>query len=151
MTAFNTDLQLPWGTQQIEKAIPHRYPFLLVDKVLELIPKKQVVALKNISVSEPVLQGHFPGFPVFPGVMMVEGLAQAAGILSYVSLEKPITTMLLTEVQNARFRRLVQPGDVLTYRVTVTRSRGKFFWFSGAASVGDEIAVECDLSAQLSS
>ncbi len=144
------ELQLPWGISQIEKAIPHRYPFLLVDRVLEITPKKFILAVKNISVSDPVLQGHFPGFPVFPGVMMVEGLAQAAGILSYVSLEKPITQMLLTEVQNARFRRLVQPGDVLTYKVEVTKSRGKFFWFSGVASVGDEVAVECDLSAQLS-
>lgn len=144
------ELQLPWGIGQIEKAIPHRYPFLLVDRVLEITPKKHILAIKNISVSDPVLQGHFPGFPVFPGVMMVEGLAQAAGILSYVSLEKSITQMLLTEVQNARFRRLVQPGDVLTYKVEVTKSRGKFFWFSGVASVGDEVAVECDLSAQLS-
>ena len=140
-------LELPWGIREIERAIPHRYPFLLIDRVLELIPRESVLAIKNISVSDPVLQGHFPGSPIYPGVMTVEGLAQAAGILSYVSPEKGISSMLLTEVQNARFRRQIIPGDTITYSVRLVKSRGKFFWFAGQALVGNEVAVECELSA----
>lgn len=140
---------LPWGIREIEKAIPHRYPFLLVDRVLELAPKESILAIKNISVSDPVLQGHFPGSPIYPGVMTVEGLAQAAGVLSFVSTEKPISSMLLTEVQNARFRRQIVPGDTITYFVRVVKTRGKFFWFNGEARVGTEVAVECELSALL--
>ncbi|MEI8025729.1 MAG: 3-hydroxyacyl-ACP dehydratase FabZ [Pseudomonadota bacterium] len=140
-------LTMPWGIKEIERALPHRYPFLLIDRVLELVPRESVLAIKNISVSEPVLQGHFPGSPIYPGVMTVEGLAQAAGILSYVSPEKGISSMLLTEVQNARFRRQIIPGDTITYSVRLIKSRGKFFWFSGEARVGNEVAVECELSA----
>ncbi len=140
-------LTMPWGIKEIERALPHRYPFLLIDRVLELVPRESVLAIKNISVSEPVLQGHFPGSPIYPGVMTVEGLAQAAGILSYVSPEKGISSMLLTEVQNARFRRQIIPGDTITYSVRLLKSRGKFFWFSGEARVGNEVAVECELSA----
>jgi 3-hydroxyacyl-[acyl-carrier-protein] dehydratase len=145
------ELKLPWGIAEIEKAIPHRYPFLLVDRVINLISGESILAIKNISASDPVLQGHFPNHPVFPGVMTVEGLAQAAGILSFVSIDRPVTSMLLTEVQNARFRRQIIPGDTLIYDVKVKKSRGKFFWFSGQARVGDEIAVECELSAQVGS
>ncbi len=140
-------LTMPWGIKEIERALPHRYPFLLIDRVLELTPRESVLAIKNISVSEPVLQGHFPGSPIYPGVMTVEGLAQAAGILSYVSPEKGISSMLLTEVQKARFRRQIIPGDTITYSVRLIKSRGKFFWFAGEARVGDEVAVECELSA----
>lgn len=140
-------LTMPWGIKEIERALPHRYPFLLIDRVLELVPRESVLAIKNISVSEPVLQGHFPGSPIYPGVMTVEGLAQAAGILSYVSPEKGISSMLLTEVQKARFRRQIIPGDTITYSVRLIKSRGKFFWFSGEARVGNEVAVECELSA----
>jgi 3-hydroxyacyl-[acyl-carrier-protein] dehydratase len=147
MKTNDVDLKLPWGIAEIEKAIPHRYPFLLVDRVTHLTREGSILAIKNISASDPVLQGHFPNHPVFPGVMTIEGLAQAAGVLSYVSIDRPVSSMLLTEVKNARFRRQIVPGDTIIYDVKVVKFRGKFFWFSGQARVGDEIAVECELSA----
>jgi 3-hydroxyacyl-[acyl-carrier-protein] dehydratase len=137
----------PMGIQEIQQCIPHRYPFLLIDRVLEAVAHERIVAIKNVSFSDPVLQGHFPGNPVFPGVMIVEAIAQAAAVLGHLSYEAGLTACLLTEVSSARFRRQVVPGDVLTFDVRVARRRAPFFWFDTTASVAGELAAEVKLSA----
>ena len=137
----------PMGIQEIQQCIPHRYPFLLIDRVLEATAHERIVAIKNVSFSDPVLQGHFPGMPVYPGVMIVEAIAQAAAVLGHLSFEAGLSQCLLTEIQSARFRRQVVPGDVLTFDVRVAKRRTPFFWFDTTASVGSEIAAEVKLSA----
>lgn len=141
--------KLPLLIEDIKNCIPHRYPFLLIDKVTELIPGEKVVAIRNISASDPILQGHFPGNPIYPGVLQVEGLAQAAAVLGILSQDGPVSACLLTEVSSARFRRQVIPGDCLTYTVTVKKKRLPFYWFEANAMVGDEVAAEVLFSAKL--
>ena len=137
----------PMGIQEIQRCIPHRYPFLLIDRVLEAIPHEKIVSVRNVSFSDPILQGHFPGMPVYPGVMIVEAIAQAAAVLGHLSFEAGLSQCLLTEVQSARFRRQVVPGDVLTFDVRVAKRRTPFFWFDTTAAVGSEIVAEVKLSA----
>ncbi len=131
----------------IQKCIPHRHPFLLVDRVIELVPSQSIKAIKCISISDPILQGHFPDNPIMPGVMIVEGMAQVAGILGYKSLAAGFKQCLLTEISGARFRRPVVPGDVLVYEITVKKSRPPFFWFDAVATVDGDIAAKVELSA----
>lgn len=138
---------LPFGIEQINKCIPHRYPFLLVDQVIELVPNESIVAIKQISVSDPILQGHFPGNPVYPGVLLVEAMAQTSAILGHYCLEKGHKSVLLTEVNNARFRRQVVPGDTLKITIKIEKSRSPFFWFKGEVTVGGEVAAKATLSA----
>ena len=140
-------IELPMGVQQIQEVLPHRYPMLLIDKVLELTAEKSVVALRNVSISDPILQGHFPGQPVLPGVMIVEGMAQAAGILGRFSLDHLFKEVLLTEVSETRFRAKVVPGDTLLYKVCVEKKRGHFFWFQGQALVEDKVVASAKFSA----
>jgi 3-hydroxyacyl-[acyl-carrier-protein] dehydratase len=141
---------LPWKADVIQEAIPHRYPFLLVDRVTEVVDGEKVVAIKNISMSDPNLQGHFPGNPIFPGVFIVEGLAQAAAILGYASKGAALESCLLTGVKNAKFRKPVIPGDTLTYEVEVLKSKGAFYWFKATGLVDGNIVAQCELSAQIS-
>jgi beta-hydroxyacyl-ACP dehydratase FabZ len=138
---------LPMDIHAIQQCIPHRHPFLLVDRVLEASPNERIVAVKNVSIGEPVLQGHFPGNPVMPGVYIIEGIAQAAAVLGHLSYENGLTTCYLTEVSSARFRRPVVPGDVLRYEVTVLKRRAPFFWFDAIATVDGETVAEVKLSA----
>lgn len=115
------------NTQEILECLPHRFPFLLLDKVTECIPGKSITAIKNVSINEPFFQGHFPGRPVMPGVLVIEAMAQAGGILSHVTYAdlEPKPLFFLAGVDNARFRRPVMPGDQLQIRVDVDRvSRG---------------------------
>lgn len=142
---------LPWNAKVIEAAIPHRYPFLLVDRVVEIDEDfKRIVALKNISMSDPNLQGHFPGNPIFPGVFIVEGLAQAAAILGYAVKGGPLDSCLLASVNNAKFKQPVIPGDTLVYEVEVLKSRKGFYWFTAKGKVDGSTVAVCDLSAQIS-
>lgn len=134
----------------IQKLIPHRYPFLLIDRVLDYKPLSYVKALKNVTSTEPLLQGHFPGNPVMPGVLMVEALAQASAILGQVSTDKDCQTCLLTEVSDSRFRRVVVPGDTLMLEVRLIKGRKDFWWFEGEATVDGEIAAEVKFTAKLS-
>ena len=134
---------------EIKKHIPHRYPFLLVDRVLECKKDESIVALKNISISDPILQGHFPDYPVFPGVLIIEGLAQASGILGSVSKGGSQHQTLLTEVTQARFKKKVEAGDTLRYEVTLYKRRDPFFWFKGVALVEGQIVATCEFSAYL--
>lgn len=141
---------LPIDAEGIKRLIPHRPPFLLVDEVVELDQGRKIVAYKRLREDDPVLAGHFPGNPVYPGVYMVEGLAQAAAILGQFSENvKDGSQIFLTEISSARFRRIVRPGDVLRYEVDFEKHRSPFFWFAGRAYCEGELAVQVKLSAKM--
>lgn len=141
--------ELPWNFDVIESAIPHRYPFLLVDRIVEVEKDQSIVGLKNISMSDPNLQGHFPGNPIYPGVLIIEGLAQAAALLGYASKGGKLETCLLTGVRNSKFKKPVIPGDVLEFHVQTKKVKRTFFWFEGIAKVNGEVVAEAELSAQM--
>lgn len=143
----NMPLILPFGVEQIQRCIPHRYPFLLVDQVIELVPNQSIVAVKNISISDPILQGHFPGFPVFPGVLMIEGMAQASGILGRYSRDHDYQEVLLTEITNCRFRQKVVPGDQIRFEVCLEKKREPFFWFKGNVTISGKSVASASISA----
>ncbi len=131
---------------QIQALIPHRYPFLLVDRILEIEPGKRAVGLKHVSLSDGYLQGHFPGYPVMPGVLIVEAMAQTGAVLV---MQDPAHTGKLpffARVDNCRFRRQVRPGDSLRLEVEVTSFRGPVGKAHARALVGDALACEADLT-----
>ena len=133
---------------EILKKLPHRYPILLVDRVLELEKGKRIKAIKNVSINEQFFQGHFPHRPVMPGVLMLEALAQAAALLSFETLgtmPDDKTVYYFAGIDGARFKRPVEPGDQLTLDVTLDRMKAGVFKFTARASVGDELAVEAEL------
>ena len=133
---------------EILKKLPHRYPILLVDRVLELEKGKRIKALKNVSINEPYFNGHFPHRPVMPGVLMLEALAQAAAILSFETLgvaPDDKTVYYFGGIDGARFKRPVEPGDQLILEATLDRMKSGVFKFSARASVSDELAVEAQL------
>ncbi|NCT68693.1 MAG: 3-hydroxyacyl-ACP dehydratase FabZ [Rhodanobacteraceae bacterium] len=141
-------LQLPIGVEQIAAILPHRYPFLLLDRIVALEPGKRVTALKNVTINEPFFQGHFPGHPVMPGVLIVEAMAQAAGVMIKLSVPheaaKP-AVFYLVKVDNARFNRTVVPGDQLRLEVEHKRSMRNMSQFQGRAFVGDQLAAEAEM------
>ena len=133
---------------QIMALMPHRYPILLVDRVLELEPGVRIAAIKNVSVNEQFFQGHFPGHPVMPGVLIVEALAQAAAVLTYVTMKTSYTDGTLfyfAGIDNTRFKRRVLPGDQLRLEVTMDRVKRSVGKFSGRALVDGEIACETEI------
>jgi 3-hydroxyacyl-[acyl-carrier-protein] dehydratase len=133
---------------KILKQLPHRYPILLVDRVLELEKGVRIKALKNVSINEPHFQGHFPHRPVMPGVLMLEALAQAAALLAFDTLgETPDdqTVYYFAGIDGARFKRPVEPGDQLILEVELDRMKAGLFKFKARAKVGDEIAAEAEL------
>ncbi len=133
---------------QILKQLPHRYPFLLVDRVVELEKGKRIVALKNVSMNEPFFTGHFPHRPVMPGVLMLEALAQAAALLAFDMLgvtPDDKTVYYFAGIDGARFKRPVEPGDQLLLHVQLDRMKSGIFKFRSRALVGDDLAVEADL------
>ena len=133
---------------KILKQLPHRYPFLLVDRVLEVEKGKSIKALKNVSVNEPQFPGHFPNRPVFPGVLQLEALAQAAALLAFETLEtspSDDTVYYFAGIDGARFKRPVEPGDQLVMDVTLERMKSGIFKFKGVTRVGDEISCEAEL------
>lgn len=133
---------------QILKQLPHRYPILLVDRVLELHKGASIRALKNVTINEPVFTGHFPHRPVFPGVLMLEALAQTAALLAFATLEvtpDDKTVYYFAGIDAARFKRPVQPGDQLVMDVALQRMKAGIFKFGATARVGDEIACEAEL------
>jgi 3-hydroxyacyl-[acyl-carrier-protein] dehydratase len=133
---------------EILKKLPHRYPILLVDRVLELETGKRIKAIKNVTINEQFFTGHFPHRPVMPGVLMLEALAQAAALLSFATLgETPDdkTVYYFAGIDGARFKRPVEPGDQLILDVTLDRHRAGIFKFKARAMVGDELAVEAEL------
>jgi 3-hydroxyacyl-[acyl-carrier-protein] dehydratase len=142
-------MSLPINVEQIQELLPHRYPFLLVDRVIEIVPNVSVVALKNATINEPFFQGHFPGHPVMPGVLIVEAMAQAAGLLTQISrringdVGNPL--FYLVKVDNARFNAPVVPGDQLRLEVTQKRLvRGMGLFIARTLVDGKEVA-SCEL------
>jgi 3-hydroxyacyl-[acyl-carrier-protein] dehydratase len=128
--------------------LPHRYPLLLVDRVLELVPGQHITALKNVTINEPFFPGHFPHHPVMPGVMILEALAQTAALLAFKTLDLNINeqnTVLFAGVDNARFKRQVLPGDQLKLSVQPLRNKGGIWKFAAKATVEDVLACEAEL------
>ncbi len=142
-----TGFKLPVNVEEIQQLLPHRYPFLLVDRVLELTPDKHVKALKNVTINEPFFNGHFPGHPVMPGVLIVEALAQACGLLIFLSAQEKNSKRLfyLVKVDNAKFTALVVPGDQLILNVELRRTIRKMGQFICTAHVGDKKVAEAEL------
>ncbi len=133
---------------QILKQLPHRYPFLLVDRVLSIETGKRIVALKNVTMNEPFFTGHFPHRPVMPGVLILEAMAQAAALLSFESqgvTPDDKTVYYFAGIDGARFKRPVEPGDQLTMEVSLERAKAGIYKFKGVTRVGDEVACEAEL------
>lgn len=141
---------LPMNVTDIEKCLPHRYPFLLIDQIVAFEKGEFIRGRKYISANEPFLQGHFPGMPVMPGVLMVESIAQASAVLGKLTLEGGCSECLLMEIKQTRFRRVAVPGEVLDIEVKVTNNRKNFFWFEGTAKVEGQMVVDALFSAKLS-
>jgi 3-hydroxyacyl-[acyl-carrier-protein] dehydratase len=139
-------LTLPLEAADIMRILPHRYPFLLVDRIVELEPGRRAVGIKQVTANEPQFTGHFPGRPIMPGVLMVEALAQTAGVAVLTLDEYRGKMGLFAGIDECRFRRLVQPGDTLRLEVTVEKLRGMFGRVKATATVDGEIAVEGTLS-----
>ena len=135
---------------QILEFLPHRYPFLLVDRVLDFEEEKSIRAIKNVTFNEPQFTGHFPNHPVMPGVMMVEAMAQVGGILAFQSIPGAQDYLVyFTGIDKVRFRRPVRPGDQLVFDLTVLRRRGLLWKFHGEARVDGEMACEGELMATM--
>lgn len=148
MTAQEFDVQLPIDIKGIMKILPHRYPFLLVDRIIELEPGKTLTAIKNVTMNEPFFQGHFPGEPVLPGVLILEAMAQAGSILACLSDREMIGRLAyFAGVDKARFRRVVRPGDQLVLRLEMIKQKGKIIKMAGKAFVDEQLATEAELMA----
>ncbi|MBS0214649.1 MAG: 3-hydroxyacyl-ACP dehydratase FabZ [Proteobacteria bacterium] len=150
---MSNTVQLPIDAVGIQKLLPHRYPFLLVDRVTELEPGVRIVAYKNVSVNEQFFQGHFPGHPVMPGVLVIEAMAQAGGLLGYLSRDStPDKDMIsyLVKVDDAKFSRMVVPGDRLELDVSIKRVIRNMTLFTGIARVdGEQVACAEILCAEV--
>ncbi len=138
-----TDKKFVYGIHEIMKFLPHRYPFLLVDRIVELEPDKRIVGLKNVTINEPFFQGHFPGAPVMPGVLIVEAMAQVAGVMIYRDLpDKEKKLIYFTGIESAKFRRPVLPGDQLQIEMELLNRRSNFGKMRGRATVEGKLAAE---------
>ncbi|GIX46420.1 MAG: 3-hydroxyacyl-[acyl-carrier-protein] dehydratase FabZ [Candidatus Tectimicrobiota bacterium] len=140
------------GPEAIVALLPHRYPFLLVDRILEVVRHKYAIGLKNVTLNEPFFQGHFPAYRVMPGVLVIEAMAQVGGILVYYSANEDTTRgklPLFTGIDRCKFRRQVVPGDQLRLHVEVQRRRGALWRLRGRAFVEDALAAEAELQAFL--
>lgn len=135
--------------KEIQSLIPHRYPFLLVDRVTECVPNEKIVGIKNVTINEPFFQGHFPGNPVMPGVLMVEAMAQISGVLAFKSGVTGKAVYFLT-IEKAKFRKPVEPGDQLRMEVNVSHQRGSVWKFTGKCFVEDKVVSEAEFSAMIS-
>ena len=148
MTKITPAFKLPIDVEQIATLLPHRYPFLMIDRIVGFESGKRVTALKNVTFNEPFFQGHFPGHPVMPGVLIVEAMAQAAGVMIKLSVpHDPALPVVfyLVKVDKARFSRVVVPGDQLRLEIEHKRSMRNMSLFQGCAYVGDEIAAEAEM------
>ncbi len=140
----------PHDIEWILGILPHRYPILLVDRVLELVPKQKIVATKNVTINEPVFLGHFPNKPVMPGVFLIEGLAQAGGLLLLSEMpDRDRKLLFFAGIEEAKFRRPVVPGDQIRYEVEVLRLRSTFCRFAGRVLVDGQLAAEALLSSAM--
>ncbi|HEX8573383.1 MAG TPA: 3-hydroxyacyl-ACP dehydratase FabZ [Allosphingosinicella sp.] len=141
----------PLDIRRVMAALPHRYPFLLIDRVEELIPKKRIVAIKAVTINEPFFQGHFPGRPIMPGVLIVEALAQAAGVLAVESLGLAGSGKLVyfMAIDGAKFRAPVEPGVLLRLEVCFVQKRSTVCKFAGRALVDGKLAAEANFTAMI--
>ena len=144
-----------YNVMEIQDILPHRYPFLLVDRVIELEPNKHIEAYKNVSISEPVFQGHFPEHPIYPGVMIIEGMAQAGGVLAFKSMDaagqedSKNKVVYFMSIDKAKFRTPVVPGDKLVYKLSVIKNRGAVWHLDGKAYVDGKVVAEAELKAMI--
>ena len=140
---------------EIQKIIPHRYPFLLLDRVTDIKEKESLIGYKNVTIGDNVFQGHFPGHPIYPGVMILEGMAQAGGILAFKSMgtmteeEAANKVVYFMSIDKAKFRNPVKPGDRLEYRISVIKNKGQIWVLDGKAYVDDVLVSEAELKAMI--
>ena len=140
---------------EIQKILPHRYPFLLLDRVIKLEKGKYIEGYKNVSISEPVFQGHFPDHPIYPGVMIIEGMAQAGGVLAFQSYSEEEQddinnkVVYFMSIDKAKFRSPVTPGDRLVYKLSVIKHRGAVWHLDAKAFVDDKLVTEAQLKAMI--
>ncbi len=142
------------GIQKIMACLPHRYPFLLVDRIDQIDGDQSCVGYKNVTANEPQFQGHFPGNPVYPGVLIIEGMAQTAGVICILSNGEPgpgfAPLVYFMTIDETKFRRPVGPGDVLEYHMTKVARRRNMWWYRGEARVAGELVAEAKLGAMIS-
>ena len=144
-----------YNVVDIQNILPHRYPFLLVDRITELTAGEYIEGFKNISISEPVFQGHFPGHPIYPGVMILEGMAQAGGVLAFKSMDGATQEEIQNKVvyfmsiDKAKFRVPVTPGDQLVYKITVMKQKGPVWQLEAKAYVDDKVVAQAELKAMI--
>lgn len=146
-----TDTKNIIDVQQIQGLIPHRYPFLLVDRIVELVEGKSAIGLKNVTINEPHFQGHFPSFPIMPGVLIVEAMAQTAGSLVVKTLGEKAEGKIVffMSVEEAKFRKPVVPGDALYIHIEIIKGRGAIWKFKGVAKVDDNVHAEAVFTAMI--
>ena len=142
-TVNSTEIASALDIHEILRALPHRYPFLLVDRIKEVEPEKRIVGIKNVSINEPFFNGHFPGAPVMPGVLIIESMAQVAGMLVYRDMpDREKKLIMFTGIESARFRRPVVPGDQLEIEMTLLQRRKNFGKMEGKARVDGNLVAE---------
>jgi 3-hydroxyacyl-[acyl-carrier-protein] dehydratase len=134
--------------KEIMKHLPHRYPFLMVDRIVDIQPGKSIIGIKNVSINEHFFQGHFPGQPIMPGVLIIEAMAQVAGILAYGSGNEGNSVYFMS-IEKAKFRRPVVPGDQIRLEIKLLQKRGSVWKVSGTALVDDKVVSEAELTAML--
>ncbi len=135
--------------KEIQELLPHRYPFLLVDRIIEIEPGAKAIGIKNVTINEEFFQGHFPGHPIMPGVLIIEAMAQVAGILAFRSGVKDAKSVYFLSIEKAKFRKPVVPGDQLRFEVNVLQCRGNVWKFSGNALVEEKVAAEAEFTAMV--
>ncbi|HIQ27343.1 MAG TPA: 3-hydroxyacyl-ACP dehydratase FabZ [Sulfurovum sp.] len=143
-----------YNVVEIQEILPHRFPFLLVDRIISLTPGGYIEAYKNVSISEPVFQGHFPDHPIYPGVMIIEGMAQAGGVLAFKSAnataeEIANKVVYFMSIDKAKFRVPVTPGDKLVYKINVLKQKGPIWQLAAKAYVDDKVVAEAELKAMI--
>ncbi len=135
--------------KEIQKLLPHRYPFLLVDRIIDIEPGIKAVGIKNVTINEGFFQGHFPGHPIMPGVLIIEAMAQVAGILAFRSGASEGKSVYFMSIEKAKFRKPVVPGDQLRLEISIVQQRGNVWKFSGNAIVEEKVVAEAEFTAML--